>query len=262
MKLAQDDSKVFSSLEDVINPQYQDIVWIVDRSYMYFNNGIWKEDQTIKYHNFLSVVPDNYDFQANNKTDVSTVENWETYGEHLTDYLFVLPEIVKILIVLANPNYPTIDFTGWGNLTQSQKEVFCRTVVYVPYSLRMTVFTDEQDIEHSISLLVKSYGIDREYFSGNLKGRKGVVERMRQHVFLNWVRKGLMPLEGSKQFGEDSIDLLNNFREFSSTKFIKWLTNAVGSAFENDGFMQKDYLESQEDMETLRDELIAIYNGT
>jgi hypothetical protein len=181
---------------------------------------------------------------------------WETYGEKVLDYIFVLPKIVTILIVKANPSYPTIDFTGWGTLTQAEKETFCRTVLYVPYALRMTIFSDEQDIEHAKKLLVKTYGIDEEYTQGKYKGRRGIVERMRQHVFLNYVRKGLLTLDTSKDFGKDTVQHLANYERFSHNDFIYWLTNAVGTEFETDGFAEKSYYTLD-----LKTELLNIYNG-
>jgi hypothetical protein len=181
---------------------------------------------------------------------------WEKYGEQVLDYIFVLPKIVSILIIKANPSYPTIDFSGWGNLTQEEKETFCRTVLYVPYALRMSVFSDEQDIEHAKLLLIKTYGIDDGYLKGQYKGRRGIVERMRQHVFLNYVRKDLLSLDVSKDFGKDTATHLFNYERFSHNDFINWLTNKAGTPFENDGFAQKSYYTEQ-----LKTELLTIYSG-
>lgn len=182
---------------------------------------------------------------------------WDQYGERILDYIFVLPKIINILLPKANLNYPIIDFTGWGTLTTDEKKVFSKTVVYVPYPLRVPdVFSDEQDIQNAINLLVKTYGIEKDFYNVSLKGRRGIVERMRQHVFLNYVRKGLLSLDVSKDFGKDTVNHLSNFERFSHNDFINWLTNKVGTPFETDGFQQRPYYSEQ-----LKNELLTIYNG-
>ena len=80
---------------------------------------------------------------------------------------------------------------------------------------------------------------------------------MRLHVFLNFVRKDLMSLEDSKQFGKDVKNILENFERFQDYDFEYWLTNAIGTPFEFDGFAQKPYY-----IESLKNELLNIYDGT
>lgn len=66
-----------------------------------------------------------------------------------------------------------------------------------------------------------------------------------------------MTIEASKQFGKDVNTMLTNFERFQDYDFINWLTNAVGTPFENDGFEQKtDYYSLD-----LKNDLLKIYNG-
>ena len=182
---------------------------------------------------------------------------WSIYGERVLDYWFVLGKIRNLLWLSLNPNYPTIDFSGWSNLTENQQRSLANTP-YIPPSLRLLFYSPEKDLENGIMLLEKSYGIEG---SVKKKGRLGVVERMRQHVFLNYVWQYQMALDTSIQFGEDTYQFLGTFEMFSSRKFYQWLTNEVGSVYENNGFMQKTYLPTTQLMEQLKNELLIIFNG-
>lgn len=253
MKLAQDNNRVFNSLGDVVNPQYQDIVWVNNNAYIYLpNEGGWKLDTHIPYNYFISLVPNDYDFQANNKTDVSTAENWDKYGKYFTDYLFYRDAINIILITKANPNSPTIDFSGWGTLTSSEQEIMSRYVL-CPYALRLTVFTEAEDKENWKSLVQITQGLESP--STPFTGRALVVEKMRG-LIADKVRVEQMTMATSQQFFKDVFELTEWYMRAACPDFKLWLTNEVGSPYENDGFEQKVYWSQQ-----LEDELMDIYNG-
>lgn len=177
--------------------------------------------------------------------------SWDKYGEIVVDYIFVLKKIRELSVLMLNPNYPTIDFSGWVNLTTELKKVISKYLL-VPYNLRLQVFNDEEDLFNTKTLLTKSYGIQ----NANFKGRLALVEKMRNYVFINYVRKSLMSLESSKQFGADTLLLLDEFERFSTNNFYYWLNNEIGTIYEVNGFAQKSYYN-----ETLKNELISIYNG-
>lgn len=181
---------------------------------------------------------------------------WSIYGEQVIDYWFVLGKIRNLTFLKMNPNYPTIDFSGWGTLTENEQRSVANTP-YVPPSLRLLYYSPEEDWKNGIKLLEKSYGVQEI----EKKGRLLVVEKMRQWVFMNYVWQYQMQLETSIQFGEDTGQLLDWFERFSSRKFYQWLTNEVGTEYENNGFMNKTYLPTQAGMEQLRDELLIIFNG-
>jgi len=50
-------------------------------------------------------------------TEITSAENWEIYGDKVIDYIFWRYEIQVLLTPIVNPNYPTIDFSGWSALT-------------------------------------------------------------------------------------------------------------------------------------------------
>lgn len=189
------------------------------------------------------------------KTNDATI--WDLYGERVLDYWFVIGKIRDLLFFRINPNYPTMDESGWNTLTENEKKVIAK-LAYVSRAKRLTVYSEIEDYQNGINLIRKTYGLTE---TARNKGRLGVVERMRQHVFMEYVWKNLMSLETSIQFGEDTVGMLDAFERFSSRKFYQWLTNEIGSAYEFNGFMQKNYLSTSGGMEQLKNELLTIFNG-
>jgi hypothetical protein len=83
---------------------------------------------------------------------------------------------------------------------------------------------------------------------------------MRQHVGSGYLRKDLMTYTNSKLFGRNAHLYIEWYIKYADYSFYNWLTNAVGTEFENDGFAQKTYLSTTELMTQLKDELLVIYN--
>ena len=165
----------------------------------------------------------NYDDKSNDAIA------WDRYGERVLNYVHVLKKIKTILNTKANPDAPNSYFTGFGTLTLDEQKLMAKNLL-MPYSMRLGYYTDEEDIENTMNILIKSYGIELS----RLCGRSLIAEQMRLHVFLNFVRKDLMTLESSKLFGKDVKDMLENFERFQDYDFENWLTNAIGTQFEND----------------------------
>lgn len=182
---------------------------------------------------------------------------WDLYGERVLDYWFVIGKIKNLLFLTVNPNYPILDESGWGNLTPEQKKVWAK-LPYCSPTKRRTIYSIEEDYQNGINLIRKTYGLSD---TGRTKGRLGVVERMRTHVYMKYVWEWQMSLDTSIKFGEDTYQFLGTFEMFSSRKFYQWLTNEVGSAYELNGFMQQNYLPTTQLMEQLKNELLIIFNG-
>lgn len=183
-------------------------------------------------------------------TEITSAENWDLYGENCLDYIFVRYWIQTLLIPIANPSYPTINFSGWNNLTASQKEIMARYVL-APYSLRTTIFSDAQDKVFWVSLLDKTQGTGGQIFTG----RALIIENMRKYV-ANRVRIETMSMATTQVFYKDVKSMLDDYVAAAAPDFKLWLTNEIGSAYELAGLAQKSYYTIQ-----LRDELMNIYNG-
>lgn len=177
---------------------------------------------------------------------------WDKYGKFVIDYLFYRDKINTILFPICNPNYPTVDFSGWGNLTAEQKEIMARYVL-APYALRLTVYSDEIDSANWSNLLQVTQGTETVQF--HYTGRALLVENMRRHV-AHKVRKELMTMTDSQLFFKDVFEFTEWYIRAACPDFKQWLTNEIGSPYENTGFAQESYYNI-----TLKDELMSIYNG-
>ena len=176
-------------------------------------------------------------------TEITSAENWEIYGDKVIDYIFWRYEIQVLLTPIVNPNYPTIDFSGWSALTTSEKTIMAKHIL-APKALRRTIFTAKEDLENWTNLLERTKG-DRER----------LIEKMRKATS-NMVLEETLSMADTQAFFRDVYLMIEYYINAADPIFKQWLTNEVGSAYENDGFAQKSYYSS-----TLKDELVLIYNG-
>lgn len=178
-------------------------------------------------------------------TDISTIENWDKSGKNVKDYIFVRYEIQLLLIQIVGN-----DFSNWGDLTAIEKQIVSKHIL-APYALRLTIFSDEED--------KKNWNIFLENSEGNpsllYKGRALIIKKMRKLISEN-VRKEVWTISVIQQIYKDILDYTNWYIKVSANDLIQWITNEVGSDYENEGFAQKSYYS-----ELLRDDLINIYNG-
>ena len=188
-------------------------------------------------------VPDGYE-------DISTADNWDKYGYKFLDYLFYRDEINNILFLEANPNYPTINFSGWFSMSLAHRKLMGKYVL-APYQLRLTVQTEQEDKDYWFDLLEVSQGTG----SNKYTGRALIVEKMRRAV-ADHVRKEELTMGQTQQFFKDVDPMLSWYISTAAPDFKWWLTNAAGTPYENDGFEQKSYW--SEDLEI---DLTSIYNG-
>ena len=152
--------------------------------------------------------------------------------------------LIKTQVTLdLNPSYPTLDYSGWASYPTAKKDIAVKWCV-VPYSLRVPHITEEEDINNWDYLVTECK-----------KDRIEIIEEIR-HKVAHEVRKEVINYEQSNDF-QASTDLeVNNYIESNSTLFEDWLNNKVGTAYENDGFVQKTYFST-----ALRDDILDIYNG-
>ena len=182
--------------------------------------------------------------------DITSAESLDEYGHLFLDYIFVRYEIQCILFPKANPQYPTVNFSGWGSLTASEKEIMARYIL-APYQLRLTQFSDESDERNWFNLLDRTQGTGSQSYTG----RALIIENMRKCV-ANKVRKEELSMSSTQSFFKDVFEKVQWYIAAATPDFKCWLMNEEGSDYETNGFAQKSYYSA-----SLRDELNAIYNG-
>jgi len=184
-----------------------------------------------------------------NYEDISSAENWDKYGMEFTDYLFSRDEINKLLFPKCNPNYPTIDFSGWfTNLTNSERELMSRYIL-APYQLRRMVFSEETDRNNWFYLLAISQGTG----SNNYTGRALIIEKMRRYI-ADLVRVETLTMAQTQEFFRDVDAKINWYVNSADPSFKFWLNNEYD--YVNSGFAQKSYF-----TQDILDGLMHIYNG-
>ena len=205
--------------------------------------------------------PDCIRYQENEPTSVdgfsdftNDLEKWDQYGDlarlengRFLQYKQKREIIIGLVLSIVNP-----DFSGWTAASQETKEIAAKHIV-APYSLRMAVVGDDAvDYKNFAHLVTQTSGISRE----NLIGRQRVVEEMRFFVALNYYRKEILQKADSDDFMMSTMPHINSYLGTNAPDLKFWITNVIGSPFENDGFAQKSYFST-----TLMAELMSIYYG-
>jgi hypothetical protein len=178
---------------------------------------------------------------------------WDIHGEKVIDYIFARDKINEILFIKANPNYPTIDFSGFFSLLSAEERLVMCKHVLAPYALRTMVVSEEQDYINWETLLYKTQGTESP--KNPYTGRALIIEKMRRYV-AHKVRKEEIAMATSQQFLKDVFMFIEWYTRAACPDFKQWLTNEVGSAYELDGFAQKSYYTAD-----LKNELMEIYNN-
>ncbi len=212
--------------------------------------------------NNYALVEDDYDFMANDCEDVTTedlleiikpnelttMEHWDRHGLETLQYQQVRNIIWGLLIAEIG-----LGFAGWASLSSDRKMIAARWGL-ASYALRLTHLSEEEDIYYFKILIEETAGTRRE----TMFGRKRVIEEMRQVVGLEYFRKEII----SKADIDDlyasikGTGYVDDYIESNSPIFKNWLTNAVGTEFESNGFAQKSYYHAE-----LVTKLMLIYNG-
>lgn len=171
---------------------------------------------------------------------------WDKYGYKVLD-------LDRYRYEMKLPFYTLAGFSleNWAGLSAEIKEIGAR-YFFVPYALRVPdVVTDQQDYNNWEDLIIKTQGTPTEIYIGRAK----TFDEMRKRV-AHRVRKEQMSMTESQQMLKDVGQIVDWFIRANSPDFKQWLTNEVGSPYENDGFAQKNYYNA-----SLKDELYDIYNG-
>jgi hypothetical protein len=184
-------------------------------------------------------------------TEKTSIEDWYKYGNEVLgaffgfNYLTWRTEIFNLIIGIVGN-----DYTNWNNLNNEQKSIAI-DLILAPYSLRVPTISDEQDLKNWNELIVISQGLPVSKYEGRAK----IIEKMREAVS-NELRTETMSKEDADLFYKDTFDLISYFQASNSPDFKQWLTNEVGTPYENNGFAQKIYYSI-----TRKNYLLSIYQG-
>ena len=182
------------------------------------------------YKLFTSTIDDS-DYE-----DISSIEKWD--NSNLLDWARRRDEIVPLFYGEAGQS-----LENFAGMSIEKKLIACKYFL-IPYAIRMQLITDTEDAENWDFLL------------GQTKSsRISCVEAMRIKVG-QYMRLGSISLADTQDFYKSVYEYIIWFDDCNAPDFKQWLTNEVGSPYENTGFEQKSYFDSN-----MRDDLMDIYNG-
>lgn len=168
--------------------------------------------------------------------DISSIENWDSFGSNCTDFNTVRDNIQALVIAIVTPN-----FSKWNDLTLLQKQISCKYIT-APYQLRVpAIVTDQEDEENWRSLLIKTKS-----------DRDNCVESMRLAVG-EYIRTGALTTVQTQQFFKDVDDYIEWFTQANIPDFKNWI---FGLPPYEGIFASKDYYSVG-----LQQKLEDIYNG-
>lgn len=132
---------------------------------------------------------------------------------------------------------------NFSSLSMNKKLRACDFFL-VPYEVRTMLISDEKDSKNWEFLLKRTK-----------ESRKECIESMRLRTG-EYMRTGQLTLLQTQLFYKDVFEYINWFEDANAPDFKQWLTNEVGSPYENNGFEQASYYTLQ-----LKTDLMSIYNG-
>lgn len=181
-----------------------------------------------------------------NFTDKSNdLISWDLYGSQVLDFDRYRYQMKAPFYALAGNQ-----LQNWASLIDEVKAIAVK-MFFVPYALRLTIVSDEQDVINWERILTLTQGTPTEQYVGRAK----TFDVMRICV-AHRVRKETMSMNDSQQMLKDVGQIIDWYIRVNAPDFKQWLTNEIGSAYENNGFEQKSYYNL-----SLEDELYSIYNG-
>lgn len=169
--------------------------------------------------------------------DISSIENWDS--STLLDWSRRRDEILPLFY--AESGNQLQNFAG---MSIEKKLIGCKYFL-LPYNIRTTIISDEQD-SINWDFLLKMTKISREE----------CVEAMRVKVG-QYMRLGTLTLEETQDFYTRVYQMIIWFDGANKPDFKQWLFNEVGSPYENNGFAQMTYYS-----ESIKNDLMDIYNGS
>jgi hypothetical protein len=163
--------------------------------------------------------------------DISSIENWDK--STLMDWSRRRDEILPLFY--AESGAQLQNFAG---LSIEKKIIGCKYFL-IPYNIRTMLISDEQDA------INWSYLLER-----TKESRMLCVESMRLRTG-QYMRTNQLTLEQTQLFYKDVFEYINWFEDANAPDFKQWLTNEVGSPYENSGFEQASYYISQLEVDLL-----------
>lgn len=188
-------------------------------------------------------------------TDVTTdLQKWDlncvgakTETGSIVDYKVMRDNLKNVIFgYFLNPNY-----SNWGTVDAIVRQMASKHF-FASYAMRLSQHSEQQDKDYFMFLYSETKGLNKL----KLKGRPRILEEMWERVAVNYYRTETITQSQSEDFTLSTQDLAWKYLNYSSNHLKQWLSNEVGSEFENDGFAQKNYFST-----TLRDELLNIYYG-
>jgi hypothetical protein len=170
---------------------------------------------------------------------------WYKYGKFVLDFDRYRYEMKAPFYALAGSQ-----LENWPALSEEIKLIGIE-MFFVPYGLRIPYVGDEIDANNWEKILTLTQGTPTELYIG----RARTFDMMRICV-AHKVRKEIMSMTDSQQMLKDVGQIVDWYIRVNAPDFKQWLTNEVGSPYENNGFAQKTYYSV-----ALKDELYSIYNG-
>lgn len=168
--------------------------------------------------------------------DYSSITNWYNYDG--LDWGRRRAFIRPLFYAAVGPN-----FQNYANLTQEEKLIggWC---FFSPYNLRLQLWSDQEDQYVWMNVITETK-----------RTRIRTIEAMRKAV-AEEIRIGVLTLLQTQMFDKDTSDMIAWYERSDAKDFYQWLTNEVGSPYENNGYAQTTYY-----ILTLKDTLVSIYNG-
>lgn len=176
----------------------------------------------------------------------ATIEQWAQYGESQLQFMHTRSNI-QVLVATKSAM-----FTNWGALT-SEEQIIAVQWICAPYALRVPFITDNEDKENWNYMVQKLRGVGT---IDTLEGREYISELLRERVS-DEVRREVWDNDTSNSFYYDTERLLGAYRFANAQDLIAWISNKVGTPFENDGFAEKSYYTND-----LKEDLVLIYNSS
>lgn len=169
--------------------------------------------------------------------DISSIENWDS--STLLDWSRRRDEILPLFYAESGNQ-----LQNFADMSIEKKLIGCKYFL-LPYNIRTTIISDEQD-SINWDFLLKMTKISREE----------CVEAMRVKVG-QYMRLGTLTLEETQDFYTRVYQMIIWFDGANKPDFKQWLFNEVGSPYENNGFAQMTYYS-----ESIKNDLMDIYNGS
>jgi hypothetical protein len=167
-------------------------------------------------------VADNYDFQANQATDVTS------YSTLLLFWIYNRIDFIKFKVSTATNLVP-----AWADLPDADKKEMVRYFTYP------ADFTQEQ-IDELFTAEQQKYNWNNlvEFAAQERQVR---VDKAREKITFAMGQEEINDLENSTCYNEINGNLADRFIFGNRTFLIQWILNSAGTPYENAGFAQKNY---------------------